>query len=112
MTLSSARCKVAGVKRVVVQISFEEGPAGSRPVAASTKRRGTGPRVTVEVEREVIAAWWIFVLYRMGAACVVIAGSVYQERIEAALANLGTASAAYRIVRIPVEDGGGATAFS
>jgi hypothetical protein len=98
-------------RRVVVQIRFEGEAAGSRPVAASTKRTGTGPRVTVEVEREAILARSIFVVYRMGASCMVIAGSVRRERVESALAGLGNAAAAYRIVNIPVDDGGGASAF-
>jgi hypothetical protein len=37
---------------------------------------------------------------------VAVAGSASRERVESALANLGTARAAYRIARIPVEDGG------
>jgi len=98
-------------RRVVVQIRFDEEAAESRPVAASAKRRGTGARVTVAVEREAIAEGSIFVLYRLGAACVVIAGSVRRERVESALARLGKAGAAYRIVQIPVEGGGGASAF-
>ena len=39
-------------------------------------------------------------LYRLGAAGVVVAGPVHRERIEAALAGLGGED---RIVRIPIE---------
>ncbi len=47
----------------------------------------------------------------MGAASIVIAGSVRRKRVESALANLGDAGAAYRIARIPVDGGGSASAF-
>jgi hypothetical protein len=89
-------------RRAVVQIRFAHEDGDNRPVAASTKRRGTGARVTLEVEEEAIAAGALFVLYRRGAG-VVVAGSAHRERVEAALAGLG---AAYRIVRIPIEGDG------
>lgn len=100
------------MKRLVLQIRFDEEGAERQPVAASARRRGSGPRVTVEVEREATVAKSIFVLYRVGSAGVVIAGSAYRERVETALARLGNAGAAYRIVRIPLEEGSGADAFS
>lgn len=86
--------------RAIVQIRFAHEGGESRPVAASTRRGGTGARVTLEVEKEAVAAGALFVLYRVGTAPVVVAGSAHRARVEAALANLG---AAYRIVRIPVE---------
>ena len=109
--VSGHAAEFAAVKRLVLQIRFDDQAAERHPVAASAKRRGSGPRVTVEVEREAVVAKSIFVLYRIGAAGVVIAGSAYRERVETALANLGKAGAAYRIVRIPLEDGGAADAF-
>jgi hypothetical protein len=87
-------------RRVVVQIRFAQEDGDNRPIAASTKRRGTGARVTLEVEEEAVAAGELFVLYRRGAG-VVVAGSAHRERVEAALSGLG---AAYRIVRIPIDD--------
>lgn len=87
-------------RRATVQIRFAQVDGESRPVAASTRRRGTGARVTLEVEQEAVAAGALFVLYRVGAAGVLVAGSAHRERIEVALAGLG---AAYGIVRIPVE---------
>ena len=98
-------------RRVVVQIHFQEEKGQCLPVAASTRRRGTGARVTVEVEREAVETKAIYVLYRLGRACVVIAGSVLKDRVETALEKLGEAGTAYRIARIPV-DGGGASAFT
>jgi hypothetical protein len=91
------------VKRVVVQIRFAEAGGEQRPVAASTRRGGTGARVTLEVEREAVDAGAIHVLYRAGAAGLVIAGSVCRDRVHAALAALGDAGAAYRIACIPLE---------
>lgn len=84
----------------IVQIRFAHVDGESRPVAASTKRRGTGARVTLEVEQEAVVAGALFVLYRLGAAGVVVAGSVRRERMEAALSSLG---GAWRILRIPIE---------
>ena len=85
--------------RAIVQIRFAHVDGESRPVAASTKRRGTGARVTLEVEQEAVAAGALYVLYRLGAG-VVVAGSARRERMEAALATLG---GAWRILRIPIE---------
>ncbi len=99
-------------RRVVVQIQFSDAAGESVPVAASTRRGGTGARVTLEVEREAIKQGSIWVLYRAGAAGVVVAGSARRDRVEAALASLGEAGAAYRIASIPVNGGGGtASAF-
>ena len=92
--------------RATLQIRFAQEDGEIRPVAASTKRRGTGARVMLEVEKEAVAAGTVYVLYRAGGAGVVVVGSASRERVESALASLGTARAAYRIARIPVEDGG------
>ena len=92
------------VHRVVVQIRFAEAEGERRPVSASTRRGGTGARVTLEVEREAVAAGAIHVLYRTGAARPVIAGSVCRDRVQAALSGLGEAGAAWRIACIPIGD--------
>jgi hypothetical protein len=89
--------------RVVVQIRFDESGGERRPVAASTRRGGSGARVTLEVEREAIEAGAIHVLYRTGGAGVVLAGSVRPERVQAAHAALGDAGGSYRIACIPLD---------
>ena len=88
------------VDRAIVQIRFAHADGERRPVSATTRRYGTGARVTVEVEPEAIPAGNIWVLYRPDSD-VVIAGSARRERVEAALASL---SKAYRIAQIPVDD--------
>src|SRR5260221_14485919 len=97
-------------RHVVVQIHFETQAEGSLPVAASTKRRGTGARITVEGEREAPTVGNIFVFYRVGAASIVIAGSGRRKRGESALAHLGGAGAAHRLPPIPGDGGGRARA--
>ena len=89
-------------ERVIVQLRFSRENGHSRPVAASGKLGGAGARVTLAVEREALEAGSIHVLYRVGAAEVVVAGSVHRERVEAALRGLGDAARAYRIASIPV----------
>lgn len=89
--------------RAVVQIRFAEEPGDVRPVAATTRRRGTGARVTIEIEHEALAARKVYVLYRFGSAGVVVVGSARRERVQVALENLGAAGSAYRIASIPIE---------
>jgi len=89
-------------RRVILQLRFTRENGDTRPIAASGKHGGAGARVTLEVEREALAAGSIHVLYRVGAGDVVVAGSVHRERVEAALRGLGDAAPAYRIARIPV----------
>jgi hypothetical protein len=88
--------------RMIVQLRFSRENGHSRPIAASGKQGGSGARVTLEVEREALEVGSIHVLYRLGAADVVVAGSVHRERVEAALRGLGDAARAYRITEIPV----------
>ena len=89
------------MRRVILQLRFEREDGVARPVAASTKQRGAGARVTLEVEPEALAAGTVWVLYRAGAAEMALAGSARRERVEAVLRTLGPS---YRIAQIPVED--------
>jgi hypothetical protein len=88
--------------RMIVQLRFSRENGHSRPIAASGRHGGAGARVTIVVEREALQAGSIHVLYRVGAADLVVAGSVHRERVEAALRRLGDAARAYQIARIPV----------
>ena len=90
------------MRRVILQLRFARENGESRPVAASGKHGGAGARVTLEVEREALAAGSIHVLYRHGTGDVVVAGSVHRDRIEAARRALGDAAPAYRVIEIPV----------
>lgn len=98
----TARHTAAVRGRMIVQLRFSREHGHSRPIAASGKQGGSGARVTLEVEREALEAGSIHVLYRVGAADVVVAGSVRRDRVEAALRGLGDAAAAYRIAEIPI----------
>ena len=88
------------MRRVVVQLRFALEDGEARPVAASTRQRGSGARVTLEVEHEALAAGAIWVVYRAGAAEMALAGSARRERVEAVLRTLG---GSYRIAKVPVE---------
>lgn len=87
--------------RLVLQLQF--GGSERHPLAASTRRAGSGARVTVEAEPEALARRQVFVLHRRGSE-VVIAASAYAPPMEEALRKLGTAGALYRIACIPVVD--------
>jgi hypothetical protein len=103
MLSSPPNLHCARVSRVVVQIRFDDSDGERKPVAATTRRGGSGARVTLVVEREAVAAGAIHVLYRPGSHGLVVAGSVRAERVQAARDALGDAARSYRIARIPLD---------
>jgi DNA-binding NarL/FixJ family response regulator len=91
-----------GNGRAKVQVLFEAGGLGPRPIAASRKLALAGRRVTVEVPKEALSAPTLFLLVRSGSGDVVLAASSRSEPVEEARCRLGNAASAYNVVGVPV----------
>jgi DNA-binding IclR family transcriptional regulator len=85
-----------------VQVIMEGERGERRPVAVLKKPRPSGPRVTVDIEREAFGIGSVFLLYRTGGGDLVLAASADRQVVETIQRQLGSASDSYRIASVPV----------
>jgi hypothetical protein len=74
----------------------------ARPVAISARPLQRGHGALLTVEREALTAGHVFVLYRGGRTCKVIAASMHRERVEAVRGRLTKRTDSYAIAQVPV----------
>ncbi len=89
------------METTTVHILVERTRRDARPVAVSA-RPPHGHSAVAKVEREALAAGYIFVLYRGGRTCKVLHASVHRDRVEMVKGRLTKRREAYVIVQIPV----------
>jgi len=73
-----------------------------KPVAVSARRPQRGQSKVMKVERQVLAAGYVFVLYRGGRTCKVLSASVDRERLELVRGRMTKRPEAYAIAQVPV----------
>ena len=89
------------METTVVHVLVERTRREARPVAVSARQ----PKVQatmMKVEREALAAGYVYVLYRGGRTCKVLSASVHRDRVEMVRGRLTKRREAYAIAQLPI----------
>ena len=89
------------METTIVHILVERTRREARPVAVSA-RPPLSHSTTMKVEREALAAGYVYVLYRGGRTCKVLSASVHRDRVEQVRTRLTKRREAYAIAQLPI----------
>jgi hypothetical protein len=89
------------METTTIHILVERTRRDARPVAVSA-RPPVGQSTMMRVEREALAAGYVFVLYRGGRTCKVLSASVHRHLVEMVKGRLTKRREEYAIAQVPV----------
>jgi hypothetical protein len=89
------------METTTVHVLVERTRREARPFAVSA-RPPPGQSTMMKVEREAIAAGYVFVLYRGGRTCKVLSASVHRDRVERVRVRITKRPETYAIAQLPI----------
>lgn len=89
------------METTTIHILVERTRRDARPVAVSA-RPPAGHSTMMKVEREALAAGYVFVLYRGGRTCKVLSASVHRDRVETVKGRITKRPETYAIAQLPI----------